>query len=357
MLVYIPYMDPMGMIVEVILFNCLGQFPCFGSSRKSKKNLVARHLIHSGHVVPALGACQAGNSMKLYFEAWNMFHYIEEFSSPRLTRCHTNLLPNSPKFGAGKMRLEMLLAFEAVLLLHLVCSISSDVVQVPSTINLNSYLGEGRCISFEVWHRGNWWSVEWENFWDWAVPGDVAARVGHLCVGRHWWTMTIQAPNSPAGSNNLKSERLLSLKLGKDFLYILLDRIQHMGMDGYLLLLLYTIFVWDEHPFAAIYRTCHNAYWCNLLVLFLCMHIVMFMIVYPSIELIERLVFEALKYPRIHQCLLVKSIVSTKWKPTHWNKELTSGHCAGAVVGAIKDMQMDICIHMCMQKSTHTHMI
>jgi hypothetical protein len=78
-------MDPMGMIVEVILFNCLGQFPCFGSSRKSKKNLVARHLIHSGHVVPALGACQAGNSMKLYFEAWNMFHYIEEFSSPRLS--------------------------------------------------------------------------------------------------------------------------------------------------------------------------------------------------------------------------------------------------------------------------------
>ena len=39
--------------------------------------------------------------------------------------------------------------FAAVLLLHLVCSISSDVVQVPSTINLNSYLGEGS-ISFET---------------------------------------------------------------------------------------------------------------------------------------------------------------------------------------------------------------
>ena len=271
MLVYIPYMDPMGMIVEVILFNCLGQFPCFGSSRKSKKNLVARHLIHSGHVVPALGACQAGNSMKLYFEAWNMFHYIEEFSShgslvaiPICYRILQNLaLENAARNAAGFW--------------------GSPVV----TLGLFDLI---RCGPGAIYNKFELvpWGRQVHFLWSLAPGQLMKCRMGELLgLGSAWrcgctggtlvcWSPLVNHdyPSSklPGRQQQPQKWEVVSLKLGKDFLYILLDRIQHMGMDGYLLLLLYTIFVWDEHPFAAIYRTCHNAYWCNLLVLFLCMH-------------------------------------------------------------------------------------
>lgn len=181
-----------------------------------------------------------------------MFHYIEEFSSPRLTRCHTNLLPNSPKFGAGKMRLEML-AFEAVLLLHLVCSISSDVVQVPSTINLNSYLGEGRCISgtgqcLEMWlRRYDWEGILWSARKAASVRREMIHGLDPNSCTCGWATLVCWSPlvnhdyhdypssKLPGRQQQPQKWEVVSLKLGKKK-YILLDRIQHMGMDGYLLL-------------------------------------------------------------------------------------------------------------------------
>ena len=96
-------------------------------------------------------------------------------SYKQLTCCHSNLLQNSLKF-AGKMQLEMLLA-SAVLLLHLVCSISSDVVQVPSTINLNSYL-EGSTS---------------EVFWGYyllllsEVTGTTLGTPGDMATGETFW--------------------------------------------------------------------------------------------------------------------------------------------------------------------------
>jgi hypothetical protein len=130
------------------------------------------------------------------------------------------------------MRLEML-AFEAVLLLHLVCSISSDVVQVPSTINLNSYLGEGRCISgtgqcLEMWlRRYDWEGILWSARKAASVRREMIHGLDPNSCTCGWATLVCWSPlvnhdyhdypssKLPGRQQQPQKWEVVSLKLGK----------------------------------------------------------------------------------------------------------------------------------------------